>query len=134
MMIIGCDFHPRFLGYTQPDLSKLDLKNASVQQPLFMEPSPSPCHPERSRPVPPAPARRGACRRGICRSGDLPWKTECVTSHRVEARRAVTRHQPSPEGLGVRREADPSAVGAALFPLSESPVIDPLSLKSGESR
>ena len=76
---------------------------------------------KRSRPVPPAPARPGACRRGICRSADLSWKTECVTSHRVKARRAVTRHQSSPEGLGDRREADPSAVGAALFPLLPQP-------------
>ena len=51
---------------------------------------------------------------GTCGSTGLSWKTACITSNRVEARRAVTRHQPSPEGLGDRREADPSAVEPAL--------------------
>jgi hypothetical protein len=109
----GCSAQHEILGsapnLTQPRQGRLNFRlvqirfeNASVQLSLFMAPSPPPCHPERSR--------------GICSSADLSWKIACVTSYRVEARRAVTRHQPSPEGLGHRREADPSAVGAALFP------------------
>jgi hypothetical protein len=34
--------------------------------------------------------------------------------HGCEARRAATKREPSPEGLGLNPEDDPSAVGAAL--------------------
>ena len=65
--------------------------------------------------IPRAPACRGTCAspflpgfstersRGICGSADISWKMASLTSYRVEARRAVTRRQPSPEGLGHRR-------------------------------
>jgi len=79
--------------------------------------------------TPSLPSRRPRHTVGLAvGSADLAWKMACVTSYRVEARRANTRRQPSPdrgprqlccwggEGLGDRRVADPSAIGAALFP------------------
>jgi hypothetical protein len=54
---------------SQSDLSKLALKSASVQQPLFMEPLPFLCHPERSR--------------GICSLADLCWKRGILFSNKI---------------------------------------------------
>jgi hypothetical protein len=58
-----------FRSHDLPDLSKLDLKSASVQQPLFMEPLPFPCRPERSR--------------GTCGSAALSWKRGILYSNKI---------------------------------------------------
>ncbi len=81
------------------DLSKLDLKSSSVQQPLFMEPLPFPCHPERSR--------------GIC--GVPEPQTKAPTSEFADLSKAVCSSLTRPS-----LEATSFSTALLLAPITRS--------------